>query len=383
MDFRELFQEIQDNRNNHQAGYYNCIPFRNMERTERYLVGLEQATYYNFTANSGVGKSKFLRHFFIHSPCDFVIENPQYDIKLDILYFSLEESKKKILLSELSKHLHSEHGVTVSVKELQSRGRHNTISSEVLELVRNAQEYLDNYQQVVKIYDNIRNPTGIYKTVRDFALTIGTYYDAYGNPLTAEEVENVRVGRGDSYKKVHAYRTYHPRHYVLILVDHISLLDTETLDNVKLNQHQTIGRFSNYYCLKMRDNFGFTPIVIQQQASDKERIETNFRGETLDSKLEPSLDGLANNKETQRDANIVLGLFAPNRYGILSHSGYDLQDFGDYYRSLLILKDRDGIANKKVGLFFNGAIDFFRELPSPDNIEGMNAVKAHLRTLKR
>jgi len=56
MNFNEIYDEIIQNRENHQQGYFNCIPFMGMERLERYLPGIEQDTYYILTASSGVKK---------------------------------------------------------------------------------------------------------------------------------------------------------------------------------------------------------------------------------------------------------------------------------------------------------------------------------------
>jgi hypothetical protein len=110
-------------------------------------------------------------------------------------------------------------------------------------------------------------------------------------------------------------------------------------------------------------------INIQQQEASKEKLEY-YQGQSIDEKLEPSLDGLANNKETQRECNLILGVFAPERYNIGRHRGYDIKKLGNKYRSLKILKDRDnGLVNYYIGMFFNGAANYFEELPTADTID--------------
>lgn len=379
MNFKQIYDKIEVNKSNHEGGYFNCIPFMGMERLERFLPGVEQDTYYLITASSGVGKSKFARYLFVHNPYEYIKNNPETDIKLTIKYFSLEESKEKIILAEISKYLFTRHGLNISVKQLQSRGRFNTISKEVLTLIKEAEAYIEEFLETVEIIDTIRNPTGIYKHMRDYALTIGNYYHHDGTPFTKQEQNEVSEGTNETYKKISHYRKDHSKHYVIVLVDHISLLHGES----QLSQWQTMTKYSSDYCLRMRDRFGFIPVNVQQQASDKERVETNYKGETVESKLEPSLDGLGDNKTTQRDANVVLGLFAPDRYGITSHNSYDINVFKDRYRQMSILKDRDGVANKKLPLFFNGAVDFFKELPRPDDTEGIRRVYEYINTLNR
>lgn len=377
MNYTSIYSEIEQNKRNHDDGYFNCVPFMGMERLERFLPGIEQDTYYLLTASSGVGKSKLARYLFIHNPYQYMENNPDSDIKVTIKYFSLEESKKKIILSEISRYLFTTYGLVISVKQLQSRGRFNTIDGDILEKIREAEAYVNKFLETVDIVDNIRNPTGIYKYMRDYALTVGRYYDKDGVELTEQEHRQIVRGEGEAYKKIAHYQKTHPKHYVIVLCDHISLLEAED----GLTQWGTIGLYSSKYCLRMRDKFGFIPVNVQQQSSDKERVQFTNMGKSIDEKLEPSLDGLGDNKTTQRDANVVLGLFAPNRYNIANHSGYDLTFFRDRYRSMSILKDRDGAANKKLPLFFNGASDFFKELPRIDDTEAMTRVYEYTRGL--
>lgn len=377
MKFQQIYDEIVANKNNHEQGYYNCIPFSGMERLERFIPGIEQDTYYLLTASSGVGKSKLARSLFIHNPYQYIKNNPDTDVKLTVKYFSLEESKKKIVLSEIAKYLHSTYGINISIKQLQSRGRFNTISLEVLQKIKEAEAYVEEFLDTVEIVDHIRNPTGIYKYMRNYAMEEGNYYDINGQPFTKEMKRDVTLGQGDAYKKISYYKKNHPKHYVIVLTDHISLLNPEQ----GLSQWQTIGKFSSDYCLHLRDKFGFIPVNVQQQASAKEQVEYNYKGNTIEEKLEPSLEGLGDNKTTQRDANVVLGLFAPDRYQIEQHNGYDVSFFRDRYRSMSILKDRDGIANKKLPLFFDGAVDFFKELPRADDAEGMRRVYDYVNQL--
>lgn len=379
MKFQQVFDEIVTNKENHAEGYFNCIPFTGMQRLEKFIPGIEQDTYYLLTASSGVGKSKLARSLFIHNPYQYIKNNPESNVKLTIKYFSLEESKKKIILSEISKYLHSVHGITVSIKQLQSRGRFNTISQDVLQKITEAEAYVNEFLEVVDIVDYIRNPTGIYKYMRDFAMQIGNYYDVNDRPFTEDEKLDVKKGINETYKKISYYKKDHDKHYVIVLTDHISLLNTED----GLSQWQTMGKYSSDYCLRMRDKFGFIPVNVQQQASAKEQVEYNYKGNTIEEKLEPSLEGLGDNKTTQRDANVVLGLFAPDRYNIEQHNGYDVTFFRDRYRSMSILKDRDGIANKKLPLFFNGAVDFFKELPRTDDAEGLRRVYEYSEQLNQ
>ena len=366
--FRDtIYSEIVKNSENHTAGYFNCIPFENMEELERLLPGIEQDTYYLITANSGIGKSKLARSLFIHQPWMYVRNNPQYDIKLDIFYFSLEESRKKVVLSEVAKYLYKVYDKVVSIKQLQSRGRYNFLDAETLAQISEAEEYINAFMETVRIIDNVRSPTAIFNYMKDYAVRIGRYYDRFGRQLSEADHRGILAGDVEAISKIGSYKKTHEKHYVIVLTDHISLLTPENVGGKTLTQWQTISKFSNEYCISLRDKYGFTIVNVQQQASDKEKIEYNYKGQTIQEKLEPSLDGLGDNKTTQRDVNVALGLFSPYRYNIENHQGHDITYWRNNYRSLSVLKDRDGTTDGALPLYFNGAVDEFRELPDTDD----------------
>ena len=86
------------------------------------------------------------------------------------------------------------------------------------------------------------------------------------------------------------------------------------------------------------------------------------------NKLYPSSDGLADCKTTTRDANLVLGLFSPFKYGLTEYEKYDITRFKNNIRFLLVIEDRDNGAGGQVcPLLFDGEVSNFCELPLPDN----------------
>lgn len=378
MNFQDVLNKIKANKENHDKGYYNCIPFLGLNRLERVVPGIEQSTYSIIGSGTGTGKSKLSRFMFIHTPLMYLEQNPLEDIKLNILYFSLEESKEKVILSQISRYLYTKYNKIISVKDLQSVGRYNTLSYEDLKLVEESNSHIDNFLQIVDIQDEIRNPTGIFKYCRDFALKIGTYYNKNNVPLSPEEVNNIKNGIGDDYKKIAYYKTHHPRHYVIILVDHLSLLFSEKGETLR----DTMVNFSTKYALRLRDKFGFSIVVVQQFSLDKENVEYNYSGKTIEEKLEPSISSFGDAKTTVREANYIYGLFNPSRYGIQQHGGYNIAFMRDNYRSLKILKSRDGISDVQVPLFFNGASDIFKELPKIEDEVNIGKMYKYIERLR-
>lgn len=355
-DFNSVYEEIKKNSERE----FNCIPF-GLNRFEPYLPGLMQATYYIVTASSGVGKSKLTKFFFITTAAEFARVN---NLKMKIFYFSLEESKSKFIRSYISALLHEIHGLDISPRDLLSIRRNHRVTPEILEKIKDCEERVTDLLKHVEVIDNVRNPFGIFKHVRAYARANGTFYrhkEEQDGTITKTAVDF----NENANAMYDSYVPNDPDEYVQVITDHISLLTPEKGHSV----HQAISKFSSEYCLMMRDKFGYSPVNVQQQEAAKEKQEYTMRGQSIETKLEPSLDGLGDNKLTQRDADVVLGLFAPARYNIPMHpavNGYDVNRLKDRYRQLSLLKDRDGPCNYTIGLHFKGEVGRFEELPTTE-----------------
>ena len=64
----------------------------------------------------------------------------------------------------------------------------------------------------------------------------------------------------------------------------------------------------------------------------------------------------------------MIGLFGPHRYGFETYKNYNLKRLQDNYRELSILLNRNGISNAALPLYFNGASNYFKELPKAADI---------------
>lgn len=255
------------------------------------------------------------------------------------------------MLGLISNRLYTEYGIEVSVIELQSFT--NKLPENIIKRIEECEEYFADFEKYVEVIDTVYNPTGLYRTVQEYSNQNG---------------KHVYVDKIFNGKKVSVYDHYEPKdsnEFVIVITDHLSLLQEEkdSTTNLMMNKHQAISKWSADYCRKqISKNFGYTVVNVQQQAAEKEKQEF-YKGGSVESKLEPSLDGLADNKLTQRDAMVVLGLFAPDRYEIKKHLNYDILKLKDNYRSLKILKNRLGRPNLKTGLYFDGKTNEFFELP--------------------
>lgn len=334
-------------------GLFNCLPWP-FRRFRMYIPGTEKSKYIIVTANQKVGKSKFVDYVYVYETILFVMQHPE--IRAKILYFTLEMSpntKKDEFMSFLLAYL--DH-IYISPTDLNSVNSGKPVPEEILSLLESEKykPYIDKYDEIVTYIDDIRNPTGINKYCRDYALTHGhinytdeTYVDSNGktcrlinkdNPYTADDEEEIRI----------------------IVVDNASNFTQES----GLNKMETINKMSKYF-ITLRDQLLYTIVLVQHQAQAQEGIENRKMGLT-----KPTSDGLADCKTTSRDANQVLGLYSPFKYEIRNHEGYDITKFRNYIRFLQVLEDRDyGASGQVCPLFFNGISSMFRELPKPDSPE--------------
>lgn len=361
MSYERLMKSIKTNYQIKKEGGYNYIPV-GFNRFKNHILGIVRSTQTIVTASSGVGKSKFTRYFFVQKALEFVYDKP--DIKLRIIIFSLELSAEEYIADILCSFLKRDYGINITYRELLSVGDNDTLTEDVIAKLDEYSAWVDYFKKHVVIFTSIRNPTGIYKEVlkiikRDFKGSEKEVIDENGNKEIIYEYEEEGV-------------------FIEVIIDHISLLTQEKHDGILLSPHQTISKMSSDYCLELKNKYQTCNIIVQQQAAAKEAVEYNYSGKSIDDKLEPSLDGLGDNKLTQRDATDVIGIFAPNRYEIAQHpklNGYNIGIMKDSYRSIKKLKDRYGSPNVKIGMYFDGAVGTFEELPKIDEFDDNKCIK--------
>lgn len=336
------------------TGQINCIPSP-FPRFRSTYIGIEKGKYIIVTANTKVGKTQVADYLFLYTPLFYALSNPD-KIRLKIFYFSLEMSaaeKYRQLMTHML-YIFSNGKLRIDTKHLRSVNETEPLSEEILTILES-----DTYKRVyqffeenVHIIDDIRNPFGVYKFCADYAQKKGTQHyktidfkDADGNVTDTKTVKDF-------------YSQDDPDEYRIIMVDHYKLFTTERGKSM----YETIMDWSSNYAVKLRNTYGYSIVGIQQQMPTQESNENQKL-----NKLRPTLDGLADCKNTAQDADLILGLYTPFRYGIREYEGYDITKFRDHIRFLEVMGGREGGGGDICPLFFDGAVNFFKELPLPDN----------------
>lgn len=305
---------------------------------------------------------------FVYESIFYAIQHPE-QLRLKILYFTLEMGSEEKFYEFLCHLLFRLDNIRISPTDLKSTSAERPVPQEILDLLESEryQFYIDKFKDIVTYINDIKNPTGINKYIRSFMLDRGKFHfkkgkakDDAGNTIDVDIID---------------YFEYNdPDEYVLVILDNYSNLTLES----GMNKMQTIEKMSKY-AITLRDQFELNFTAVQHQAQAQEGIENQKL-----NKLYPSSDGLADCKTTTRDANLVLGLFSPFKYGLREYEQYDITKFRNNIRFLMVLEDRDNGAGGQVcPLFFDGAVSTFTELPLANNTTEINKVISYIDNVVR
>lgn len=356
--FQEVQQENILRRERILEGKYNCLPFP-FERFRKIYPGFEQGKYLIITANQKVGKSKLADFLFIYEPLFYTMEHPE--LKVKVLYFSLEMAAKE-KYNEFLCHLlfHLDH-IHIDTKRLRSVDQ--PCDPHIFELLESEryQKYIHAFEEMVIFDDTIKNPTGINKKCREYALQHG-----HMNYSTIK-LPNEITGEMEDQKIIDPIKPYtqdDEDEYRIIILDNAANL---TVEKGCKDQREAIEKMSKYN-ITLRKQLNYIVVFIQHQAQSQEGIE-NIK---LD-RMRPTTDGLGDCKTTSRDANCIIGLFSPFKFGKKEYRNYDISKLKEYSRFLEILEDRDYGANGYIcPLFFDGATSSFKELPLSTDTAHLN-----------
>lgn len=335
-------------------------------RFSRDFLGWEQATYYIITSYTKGGKTQLASHLLFDALLYCYYNEKQTGVTIKVLYFPLEETKQRILTRFYSWLLNRLYKVRISPSDLRSSDNERPVPQEILDLI-DSDEFTDivDYFEKHVLFSDESNPTGIYKFCKKYA-------EDNGKVVNKTIKVKDEVGFEKMVEVFDHYEPNDPNEYVLPFIDTINLVESER----GFTKKQAIDKLSEYLAKYLRNRYGQSPVVIQQQNTDNESVES-----VKFNRTRPTTAGLGDSKYTSHDANIVLGVFSPFKFGLDTYLEYDIKKFKDHFRTLEVLVNRDGELGGIVGLFFDGATCTWSELPRPNNTAEMGQVYAYLREM--
>lgn len=89
-----------------------------------------------------------------------------------------------------------------------------------------------------------------------------------------------------------------------------------------------------------------------------------------------------NNSKDNILCDMCISSFSPYKYNLKTWLDYDITKFRDNIRFIEVLLNRNGLCNGVLPLIFDGAVNYFRECPLPNDKEGMAKTYDYLGKLR-
>ncbi len=326
-----------------------------LQKVDQFVYGTRQGCYYLYGAESGVGKTTYVREKHIHVPYELYKRiNDPAKLDIEIVDFSLEISAEINMGAALTRRAFLDYGRILSIDKIFGwNPEAGKLNDEDYRLVRSYDDYMEDFQKKLTVIDQETTPTLFHDVLMEVAKRNGTFS---------------KEGRWISECGVYTPRN--PRLYVIVIVDTVNLAD---MDSGHESVKSSIDRISRL-CVWFRNKCGFTPTIIQQFNAEISAVDRSRYGITT-----PLLRDFEDSKRTTKDANVVFGLYDPMRHmkeDSKVFKGYDISILKSWFRSAHLLKNRNSEPNKFIPLKFDGAVGVFSQLPDSDSMTADEYIKA-------
>ena len=331
-----MFESVVESINKGKEGLNKGFPM-GFNRLIEYIPDIEKSKTYLVFGESGSGKSAFVDMAYVYNPLNWYLNNKDNtDLKLKILYYSLEISKERLLLKQIARKIYQEYNLLLDVNYILSKGKHR-ISQEHYEIVLKKCDWFEQLSEYLIIKDNSssNHPYAIYNDLYNYAGSVGKWTQLENNRLEYKEAD--------------------PNLYTIVITDHLALVNHEKSDDTKT----TIDKLLKHQVMfRNKCNFTFVNLMqVNRSVNDIDRIKMQR------DKFFLSLSDIKDSGNPAQDCDLAVGIFNPNKYEFSSYRNYDVGQLKDRSRFLNIVKNRDGEANKSLGMLFLGEVGYFKELP--------------------
>jgi replicative DNA helicase len=316
------------------------------------VYGTRQKCYYLYGAETGVGKTKFVRENHIYSVYDYYKQiNDVSRLDVNFIDFSLEISAEENMAAAISRKIYLETGRVVPMERVLSySGR---LDIETFQLIQSYRPYFEDFERKLFVIDEDVTPTKVHDILMAYAKRVGRF-----------------ATEGPFISQCDGYVATNPNLYSIVVIDTINLADMDSGHETVKSSIDRISRILVWF----RNKCGFTPIVIQQFNAEISAVDRARYGIKT-----PLLRDFEDSKRTTKDANVVFGLFEPIRHLKQDETlfmGYDIGILKSWFRSLHLIKHRNGQSNKFIPLQYKGAVGIFSQLPDSPQMDQMAYAQA-------
>lgn len=302
-----------------------------LPKLESIIDGVTRETYTLIMSNSGAGKTSFALYSYVYRP---IMEHLDDD-DFKVLYFSLEMGEVALYIKLLSIYIFETYGIQLSFKKILSREKEYTLSEEYYDLIKECMPWIDKVSKKLEIFDKKVTPNKVYAILKNRLESMGTFTES-----------ETRLN----------YTPKNPNLIYNVIIDHIGLVGGKP----------DIDLLSSYLVF-FRDKCGISPVVIQQANREQGNIERFKQGKSAFTIHDAKDSG-----NTVQDCQVMIAIYNPYRDGLKTYKHYNIEYLGQYFRSIMVLKNRYGDCDVEVGTNFFGWINMFVELPRPDEIYDYN-----------
>ena len=324
----ELWKIITQGRKGQNIGKSTGMP-----KLDKVIGGIQPHRYYLVSAASSVGKTSFVLYMMYNLLKQINEEKPVY-----FLYFSLEIGEDVLLAKLMALYCAEEFGIYLTIDDMFSFME--PLNDYAYECLEKAREWIETVSKYIVIVESTVSANSVYKCTLEFAETIGTF-EKRGN------------------RKV--YIPNNPHQLIIGVLDHFSLIRCEEGRKLK----EDIDELSKYM-VTLKKKLPLSWFALMQQ--NRESSSMDRRKADLS---EPGLNDLKDSGNPGQDSDVVLQLFFPFREKLSTYRGFKVlgdDGIGEVLRSIIVSKNRYGIANRVICTGFWGSVGWFKELPEPDKI---------------
>lgn len=333
-----LFKKTLKLINEGMSGKIQCIP-TGIKRYDEAVFGTRQGCNYLYGAETGVGKTKFVRENHIYKPYDFFKEVGDYrKLDLNILDFSLEISGEENMMGALSRRIYIDSGRVLPVERLLSWGKR--LEKDEYEIVESYTRYFEDLEKKLFVFDDDIGPSKFHDVLMDYAKKVGKFKK-----------------EGRFISECEGYELNNSNLYSIIVVDTANLAEIEPPHDTIKSSIDRISRIGVWF----RNKCNFTFVFVQQFNAEISAVDRNRYGIKT-----PLLRDFEDTKRPTKDANVVFGIFDPSRHmreDEKKFAGYDIELLKSWFRSLHLLKHRNAPGNKFIPLQYKGAVGVFEQMP--------------------
>jgi hypothetical protein len=347
-----VLADIEEKMLNKEADRVNNIPY-DLPKLSNIFPMFIKGMYSCITSNPSVGKTTLLNALVFSAIKNAIINK----IPLKVMWFALEDGRDKVVFSLISWLLYEKYKIRIGYLELNSYTS-VPLKKEILNKIKDLSSEIELYLSYLIIDEDNSNPTGIYNTIKKHA-------------EEHKHVKKVEKVIGTERRLVFEKTEYEG--YVIIVLDHISMLSLEagcpTLRDSMLRWSKYV---KDYITLK----FNYCVLNVHQQQAAAENVDHFKAGRII-----PTQDKLADAPVLGRDYRMILGVYYPAKYNVTEELGYDITALNENYRSLYIIKNSFGEANKALGVWFDGACSNVKELPKASEFHEMKKIYDYKKSL--